>query len=68
MPFDNILKPRRKYVGEDYHQIALQEQHKAFVTVRSNLRKAKKRQAKYADRGTKAVAFQVGDSVFYKNN
>ena len=58
---DNILKPRRKYVGEDYH-------HKAVVTVRSNLRKAKKRQAKYADRGTKAVEFQVGDSVFYKNN
>ena len=47
LPIDNILKPRRKYVGEDYHQIALQEQHKAFVTVRSNLRKAKKRQAKY---------------------
>ena len=45
LPIDNILKPRRKYVGEDYHQIALQEQHKAFVTVRSNLRKAKKRQA-----------------------
>ena len=68
LPIDNILKPRRKYVGEDYHQIALQEQHKAFVTVRSNLRKAKKRQAKYADRGTKTVEFQVGDSVFYKNN
>ena len=68
LPIDNILKPRRKYVGEDYHQNALQEQHKAFVTVRSNLRKAKKRQAKYADRGTKAVGFQVGDSVFYKNN
>ena len=68
MPFDNILKPRRKYVGEDYHQIALQEQHKEFVTVRSNLRKAKERQANYADRGTKVVEFQVGDSVFYKNN
>ena len=50
MPIDNILKPRRKNVCEDYHQIALQEQHKAFVTVRTNLRKAKKRQAKYADR------------------
>ena len=68
LPIDNILKPRRKYVGEDYHQIALQEQHKAFETVRTNLRKAKKRQAKYADRGTKAVRFQVKDSVFYKNN
>ena len=68
LPIDNILKPRRKYGGEDYHQIALQEQHKAFVIVRNNLRKAKKRQARYADRWTKAIEFQVGDSVFYKNN
>ena len=41
LPIDNILKPRRKYVGEYYHQIALQEQHKAFVTERINLRKDK---------------------------
>ena len=45
LPIDNILKPRRKYLVEDYHQIALQGQHKAFVTVRSNLRKTKNRQA-----------------------
>ena len=38
------------------------------IIVRTNLRKAKKRQANYADRGTKAVEFQVGDSVFYKSN
>ena len=42
LPIDNILQPRRKYVGEEYHQIALQEQHKSFVTVRNYLRKAKK--------------------------
>ena len=39
-------------MGEEYHQITLQEQHKSFVTVRNHLGKAKKRQAKYADRGT----------------
>ena len=67
LPIDNILKPRRKYLGEDHHQIALQEQHKAFVSVRNHLKKAKKRQAKYANRGTKEVKFEVGDPVFYKN-
>ena len=65
---DNLLEPSRKYLGEDYHQIALQEQHRAFVSVRNHLKKAKKRQAKYADRGTKAVEFEIGDPVFYKNN
>ena len=60
LPTDNILQPRRKYVSEEYHLIALQEQHKSFVTVRNHLRKAKKRQAKYADRGTKEIEYKVG--------
>ena len=68
LPVDNILKPRRKYVGEEMHPIALQEQHKSFVAVRNHLRKAKKRQAKYADRGTKTVECKVGDPVYYNNN
>ena len=63
---DNILQPRRKYVGEEYHQIALQEQHKSFVSVRNHPRKAKKRQAKYADRGTKEIEYKVGEPVYYK--
>ena len=67
LPVDNILKPRRKYVGEDYHEIVLQEQHKAFVHVRNHLKKAKKRQAKYADKGAKPIDFKVGDPVYYQN-
>ena len=55
LPIDNILKPRRKYIGEEMHKIVLQEQHKSFVAVRNNLKSAKKRQAKYADKGTKKV-------------
>ena len=68
LPVDNILKPKRKYLGEESHQIALQEQHKSFVAVRNHLKKAKKRQAKYADKGTNMIEFKVGDPVFYKNN
>ena len=66
LPIDNTMKPRRKYLGEDYHQIAWQEQHKAFVSVRNHLKKAKKIQAKYADRGTKIIDIEEGDPVFYK--
>ena len=65
LPIGNIMKPRRKYLSEEYYQIALQEQHKAFVSIRNHLKKAKKRQAKYADRGTKMIDFEVGDPVFY---
>ena len=68
LPVDNLLKPLRKYHGEEGHKITLQEQHKAFLTVRNNLRKAKRRQARYADRNTKSVDLKVGDPVYYKNN
>ena len=68
LPVDNLLKPRRKYHGEEEHKITLQEQHKVFLTVRNNLRKAKPRQARYADRNTKSVDFKVGDPFYYKNN
>ena len=68
LPIDNILKPRRKYLGEELHQTALQAQHKSFVAVRNHLGKAKKRQAIYSDRGTKSIEFKVGDPVYYKNN
>ena len=66
LPVDNLLKPRRKYLGEDFHQMALQEQHKSFVHVRNHLKKAMKRQAKYANKGSKAVEFHVGDAVYNK--
>ena len=62
LPIDNLLKPRRKYQGEELHQIALQEQHKLFTLVRRYLKQAKKRQAKYADKGTKQVEFQINDN------
>ena len=52
---DNILQRRRKYFGEDFHQTALQEQHRAFLHVKNYLKKAKKHQAKYADKNAKEV-------------
>ena len=67
LPLDNILKPRRKYMGEDMHQIALEQQHKAFTLVHKHLRRSKKRQAKYANKHAQNIEYNVGDPVFYKN-
>ena len=66
LPIDNILKPRRKYTGEDLHKIALEQQHKSFVLVHKHLKRARKKQAKYADRKAKDIQFEVGDPVYYK--
>ncbi|KAK3103802.1 hypothetical protein FSP39_022015 [Pinctada imbricata] len=67
LPLDNILKPRRKYHGEDLHQLALEIQHKSFISVHRHLKKAKRRQAFYADRKSKEINFQIGDPVYLKN-
>ena len=63
---DNLLKLRRKYQGEELHPIALQEQHKSFTLVRRFLKQTKKRQTKYADKGTRN--FRYNEPVYYKDN
>ena len=36
-----LLQPRRKYLGEEYHKVALERQHEAFMKMRRHLRKAR---------------------------
>ena len=43
LPIDNLLRPRRKYLGEDHHRIILEQQHKIFTQVRRRIRRAQKR-------------------------
>ena len=67
-PLDTILKPRKRYVGEDMHKIALQQQHKSFTLVHRHMKKAKRKQKEYADRNSKEENFQIGDPVYLKNH
>ena len=66
LPMDNILKPRHRYFGEEPHRIGLQQQHKSFVLVQRHFTKAKKRQAKYANKNSEYTEFQVDDPVYPK--
>ncbi|XP_046368484.2 uncharacterized protein K02A2.6-like [Haliotis rufescens] len=64
LPVDNLLRPRRKYAGDEEHKTALQQQHKAFVLVHKNMKKAKKDRP---DMPTGAVnKIKVGDPVYYR--
>ena len=66
LPLDNILKPRRKYLGDEAHKIALQQQHMSFAVVQNKLRKEKKRKRKYANKNRKLVELKVGDPIYLK--
>ena len=68
LPLDNLLRPRRKYLGEDYTKIAVQRQHEAFMKMRRNIRKARRRQKKYHDRTAVEVNYKTGDPVYVYNN
>ena len=69
LPLDNLLKPRRKYNGEEFHKIALENQHKNFMTVVKNIKKTKNKQAEQVAKKRKPKeTLQVGDSVYYKNH
>ena len=66
LTIDNILKPRQRYYGEEPHRIGLQQQHKSFVLVHRYLKKAKKKQAKYANQNSEYTELKVGDPVYLK--
>ena len=68
LPLDTILKPRKRYVGEDMHKIALQQQHKSFTLVHRHMKEAKRKQKEYADRNSKEENFQIGDPVYLNNH
>ena len=68
LPLDTILKPHKRYYGDDEFQICLQNKHKSFTLVLRHMKEAKKRQKEYADRGSKDGNFQVGDPVYLRNH
>ena len=55
LPLDTILKPRRKYLGDENFQKCLEQQHKSFSLVYKYLKKAQKRNAKYVNKGRKLI-------------
>ena len=59
LPLDNRLRPRRKYLSDQHHQLALERQHEAFVKVRHNLQQARRKQAFYNDKRARDKEYEV---------
>ena len=66
LPIDNLLKPRRKYMGEDHHKLILEQQHKIFAQVRRKIERAQKKRNKRVNQNRKEVELGIGDPVYYK--
>ena len=63
----SVEQNRDDDISEIKSMILNGQENKAFVHVRNHLKKAKKRQARYADKKAKSVDFNVGDPVYYEN-
>ena len=68
LPIDNLLKPRRKYHGEDFHKVALENHHKAFIELMKLTRSRKEKNLQRANKNRTKIDYQVGDHVYYRNH
>ena len=66
LPIDKMLKPRRKYMGEDHHRVILEQQHRVFMQARTRMKRAQKKRNERVNRDRRNKEFSVGDAVYYK--
>ena len=65
---DNLLRPRRKYVGEDHYRLVIEQQHKIFVQTQRRIKRAQKRRNSIVNKSHQEVKFDVGDPVYYRKH
>lgn len=68
LPVDNLLKPRRKYMGEDHHKLIIEKQHRIFAQARRRIAHAQKRHNARINKGREEVKLGIGNPVYYKVN
>ena len=65
LPFDTLLQPRRRYLGDDYVPTMLERLHLAYSDVRENTITARERNKELRGRRAEMRSFEPGDPVFY---
>ena len=68
LPLDNLLMPRQKFVGEDFHEYVIENIHKTFLQTLKFTKQAKRESMKYDKNKNNKPQFDVGNHVFYKNH
>lgn len=62
---DNLLKPRRKYMLADHHQLLIEMQHR-LKKIKMRIQMAQKKRDEKMNKDRKEVGLGVWDPVFYK--
>ena len=68
LPGDNLLKPRRKYMGEDHRRLIFEQWHKTFDLAWRRIRRAQKRRNNAINKNQQEIKLGAGDPVYYQVN
>ena len=68
LPLDNLLRPRSIYYGDQFHEKAIQEQHRIFMRANQNVKKATAKQIERANKNSSDIQYKVGDFVYLRND
>ena len=68
LPLDNILRPRRRYTGEELHKIIIENQHRMYTQVHNRIRKSQAKSRDKANAKRTPVELQVGDPVYVRKH
>jgi hypothetical protein len=66
LPIDQILKPKSKYYGEDYHKLALEEMYKAYTLVHRRSKEAFQKRQRLETNRRMTQPLEEADPVMYK--
>ena len=66
LPMDNLVKLRRKYVGEDFYQIILQDQQKIFMQAKQRIKCVQRKRNERINKNRKVVVLKIGDPFYHK--
>ena len=67
LPLDTLLRPKFKYMGEDYIPTMLQRLHIAYTHSKENTLEARERNKAYIARNAASQEYNVGDAVYYRD-
>lgn len=65
LPMDTLLRPKLKYMGDEYVPTMLQRLHLAYTEAKQNLASARERNKQRVANKAEMIDFQPGDPVFY---
>ena len=65
LPMDTLLRPKLKYMGDDYVLTMVQRLHVAFCHTKQNMFEARERNKRIVNKKAETPTFQPGDAVYY---